>query len=68
MSRKTTKQKKPKTAVELSERQLSGVVAGVTNLTTSDKEDEALITFEQSDARSPIVVGMLWSGKDSPPS
>ncbi len=69
MSRKTNKQKKSKSgAVELSEQQLSGVVGGVTNLTTTDKGDETLITFEQGDARRPIVLGHLWSGKDLPPS
>ncbi len=69
MSRKTAKQKKSNSAaVELSEQQLSGVVGGATNLTTTSKSDETLITFEQGDTRGPIVVGSLWSGKKTPPS
>lgn len=29
--------------------------------------DEVLVAFEHGDVQSPIIVGMLWNGKDKPP-
>ncbi|MGH9372629.1 MAG: phage baseplate assembly protein V [Vicinamibacterales bacterium] len=30
--------------------------------------DEVLVAFEHGDARKPYVLGLLWSGKDTPPA
>ncbi len=32
-----------------------------------EQDDEVLVAFEAGDPRSPIVVGALWNGVDSPP-
>ena len=31
-------------------------------------DDEVLVIFEQGDVRFPYVIGVLWNGKDKPPS
>jgi phage baseplate assembly protein V len=29
--------------------------------------DEALVAFNQGDARDPVIIGFLWNGQDQPP-
>jgi hypothetical protein len=38
-----------------------------TTVATFAKDDEVIVAFAPGEARSPIVLGALWSGKDKPP-
>ncbi len=49
----------------LDEDQLQAVSGGMYALPEVD--DEVLVAFLQGDARQPVVLGSLWSGKDAPP-
>ncbi|HUJ31916.1 MAG TPA: phage baseplate assembly protein V [Candidatus Acidoferrum sp.] len=32
-----------------------------------ESDDEVLVSFEEGDPRSPVIVGSLWDGSDAPP-